>query len=96
MNQEIVHLSLFGMHEDRAASIARVIRCMRAGDQERRGAHAMAEAGRRNQLQWDARILGTGHDAPPCRREYKHSQSPKPDMEAVGDGTIFGPMRPGI
>ena len=93
MDDEIVDLSLFRVHQHRAAVAADVIHGVGAGDKDRRRADNALRPRRRNKFQRDALTLLVAHDALPYRREYKHSQSPKPDMESVGDGTFFGLMR---
>jgi hypothetical protein len=89
MDDEIVDLSGLCVHQDRATVAADIIHRVRAGDEDRWRTDDVLRAGRRNTFQRDSRMLLNAHDALPCRREFKHSQPPKPDIERVGDGTII-------
>ena len=56
VDNEAMHLTLFGMHQDRAATTAGVVGRVGADDQDRRGACVMAGAGVRYDLQGNDRI----------------------------------------
>ena len=67
MDHQVVDLPVLGVHQDRVAMTARVIDCMRAGDQNGRRADDCADAGGGNDLQtyfWIRWFLRRIHAAP--------------------------------
>jgi len=68
MDHQVVDLPVIGVHQDRVAMAARVIDCMRAGDQDGRRADDCADAGRGNDLEayfWVHRLLRCAQGAAP-------------------------------